>query len=251
MYDFYENFYKKAVTNHVFKRFCETVYGTDFSQDGFSDLNELNDLIEKTGINDNSVVLDIGCGNGGLCEFIHKKTGAVIYGYDYSETAIQMAKERSLEFPKLCFDVGAYGKMEYPDASFDVVLAVDTMYFVDDPKAFVEQITGWLKPDGVFAAMYGCFDEIETDIGRDDNSLARALREAGLDYRTVDYTENHYRIMRKRRITAELMREDFKREELEPIADRVITESIDADMTLEDFKRHYSRFMYIADRTLF
>ena len=82
MYDEYQQFYIMSSQNNVFSKYCNRVYGIDFSQDGF------NDLIEKVNINKTDTILDIGCGNGGMCEYIYIKTGAAIYGFDYSEMAI-------------------------------------------------------------------------------------------------------------------------------------------------------------------
>ena len=246
MYDFYENYYKTTAKNPVFMRYCREVYGADFTQDGFSDINELNDLIDMTGIDKNTAVLDIGCGDGGMCEYIHKQTGAPVCGFDCSGSAIARADERALKYPALRFSVGTFGKHDYPEASFDVVLSVDTMYFAEDIRAFVKQIYGWLKPGGVHAAMYGCYDKIEPDIGRDSTTLARALRGENYTYEAIDYTKSYYRHMKLKRKTAEKMADDFRREGMESFYDRLVTESVDPVMTYCEFARHFSRYMYIV-----
>jgi len=148
-------------------------------------------------------VLDLGCGNGGICEYIHQQTGAVVYGLDYSDAAIRYARKRAAGCAALRFDVGVFGQWDYPPASFDVALSVDTMYFVDDTEAFIRQIYGWLKDGGALGVMYGCYDKIEPDIGRDVNSLATAFRAADYTYDAIDYTESHYNLMKRKRMTIE------------------------------------------------
>jgi len=44
MYEFYQGFYEMADKSSVFARYCAEVYGADFSQDGFSDLGEIDGL---------------------------------------------------------------------------------------------------------------------------------------------------------------------------------------------------------------
>jgi len=247
MYNFYQDFYKTAADSPVFSRYCKEVFGVDFSQDGFSDIGEINGLIKAANIHAQSTVLDIGCGNGKMCEYIHRQTGATVYGFDYSDTAIRRARERTAGYDRLRFDVGVIGETEYPTAMFDAVLSVDTIFFADDMGAFVKQIHGWLKPGGVLAVMYGCFDQIEPRIGRDNNAFAAALRE--YPYEATDCTHNHYQFVKRKRRAAEKMADDFRQAGLERICDRLIIESIyDPDMTFDEFIQHYSRYMYIVKK---
>ena len=83
-----------ADKSEEFKTYCKKAFGEDFSQDGFSDLNQLNKILTMVEIDDKSNVLDIGCGNGKMLEYIQSKTGATIYGFDYSENAINSARKR-------------------------------------------------------------------------------------------------------------------------------------------------------------
>jgi len=245
MYDFYESFYKRTAASAVFERYCEEVFGADFSQDGFSNMDELNDLIKKVGIGKENAVLDLGCGSGGICGYIHAQTGASVCGLDYSEAVISLARERFAENKSLRFDVGAFGETEYPPTFFDAVISIDTMYFARDTEAFLWQIYGWLKPGGALAVMYGCYDRVEPDIGRDDTSLAKALRKVDFAYEAEDYTESYFNLMRRKRAAALGLAEDFRREGLGDICGRIITESVDPDISFNEFSKHYSRYMYI------
>ena len=55
----------------------------------------LNDLmIEKSGINSRSKVLDLGCGNGEVTIQVAKKTGSYIFGVDLSGVRIKNAEDK-------------------------------------------------------------------------------------------------------------------------------------------------------------
>lgn len=44
-YNEYENFYTMTKSSSTFKKFCEKAFGKDFSQDGFSDLSQINRIL--------------------------------------------------------------------------------------------------------------------------------------------------------------------------------------------------------------
>ncbi len=94
-YNEYESFYKMAAHSTAFKSYCAEAFGEDFSQDGFSDINQINRVLEYIPHKDNIHILDIGCGNGKMLKYLQKKTGAFIHGFDYSENAIADAVKNS------------------------------------------------------------------------------------------------------------------------------------------------------------
>lgn len=77
-YNEYEQFYRFAEESEAFKEFCNEAYGADFSQDGFSDIKQINKIVPY--INEsNAHILDVGCGNGKMLEYLRSETGAYIY----------------------------------------------------------------------------------------------------------------------------------------------------------------------------
>ena len=63
-YDAYEAFYAMAGKSKAFKLFCKDAFGEDFSQDGFSDISQIDRILQYIPEGDNVHILDIGCGNG-------------------------------------------------------------------------------------------------------------------------------------------------------------------------------------------
>lgn len=45
-YDAYEEFYTMAENSQAFKLFCKDAFGQDFSQDGFSDIKQINRIFQ-------------------------------------------------------------------------------------------------------------------------------------------------------------------------------------------------------------
>ncbi len=147
-YDAYEAFYAMAKKSNVFKAFCKDSFGEDFSQDGFSNIEQIDMILQYIPQKDNLHILDIGCGNGKMLGYLQEKTKAYIHGFDYSEEAIKTAK---LLFPKNAeFREGIIGEIDYTEENFDVIISMDTMYFAKDMTAFVAQVKTWLKQSGVF-----------------------------------------------------------------------------------------------------
>lgn len=45
-YDAYEDFYEMAAGSKVFESFCRDAFGEDFSQDGFSNIEQVNKILQ-------------------------------------------------------------------------------------------------------------------------------------------------------------------------------------------------------------
>lgn len=91
-YDAYEAFYTMAEKSNAFRAFCKDAFGEDFSQDGFSNIEQINMILQYMPQKDDVNILDVGCGNGKTLGYLQEKTKAYIYGFDYSEKAIKTAK---------------------------------------------------------------------------------------------------------------------------------------------------------------
>ena len=83
-YNEYEEFYEMARKSNAFKLFCQDAFGEDFSQDGFSNVKQIDMILKYIPKKENIHILDIGCGNGKMLGYLQKKTGAYIHGFDYS-----------------------------------------------------------------------------------------------------------------------------------------------------------------------
>ena len=98
-------------------------------------------LAELCHIDENTVVLDVGCGTGGNACYLAQKYGCRVVGIDIAEHMIMYAQKRAADLrltDRVTFQVGdAYG-LDFPDGSFDAVLTVFTSQFLDPARAFPE-----------------------------------------------------------------------------------------------------------------
>lgn len=95
-------------------------------------------------------VLDLGCGCGAIAEHIAELTLAVPYGVNLDRSQIEKAW-RNPTLPRDNFSVGDFNKaLEYDDASFDAVYAIQPMTYVSDHAFTFSEVFRVLKPGGRF-----------------------------------------------------------------------------------------------------
>jgi len=100
-------------------------------------------------------VLDVGCGGGYTCEFLAKR-GAEVWGIDQSEACIQAARDHAqAENLAIAYKDGFAEYLPFESDKFDVVVCVDVLEHVEDPREAIAEISRVLKPGGFF-----CFDTI-------------------------------------------------------------------------------------------
>ena len=243
-YSEYERFYDMAGRSRAFGRFCEMAFGADLSQDGFSDIRQADRILEHIPAGRRAKILDIGCGNGKLLGYLQKRTGASIYGFDYSENAISAAKRL---FPQDSeFVCGRIGEQQYPVDMFDVVISMDTMYFAPDMPAFVGQIMSWLKTGGVFFAAYQEGDIMPVTENADTAALALAFKQNGVKYRYTDITRETYDMLKRKRRAAEYYKDEFEKEGNTEWYDMLMGQTECAAEPYDIFKVNMPRYIYIA-----
>jgi ubiquinone/menaquinone biosynthesis C-methylase UbiE len=188
--------------------FCERVFGRNLCQHGFADVAQLDRLIAVTQLGPQNRVLDVGCGNGLIAEYISDRTGAHITGLDYIPRAIQQAQARtSVKADRLNFVVGDINALELPSASFDTVLSIDTFYFSNDYTRTVQELVDVLQPGGQLAILYSYgWEPWQPKADFDANTLpsnctplAIALTANGLTFCTQDFTEDDNRLAQLRK----------------------------------------------------
>jgi SAM-dependent methyltransferase len=220
MFDFYTRFYRAVATSAANAEYCERVYSRNLCQHGFADVPHLDHLIEVSGIAAGTAVLDLGCGNGMIAETISDRTGAHVTGIDFIERAISDAQARTAaKRDRLEFLVMDMSHLDFPPASFDVVISIDTLYF-GDAYVTLHPVIPMLRPGGRLAAFFdqSCgpdksVEEYPKDLTLPDGTeLAQALQRLDLPYRTWDYTEQMLAHLRRRRPVLEELKPQFEAE---------------------------------------
>lgn len=242
-YNEYEEFYKMAEKSHAFYAFCKAAFGNDFSQDGFSDINQINMILPYITLRDNVHILDIGCGNGKMLGYLQEKTKSFIHGFDYLNNAIQTARKL---FPKNSeFRVGLIDEIDYPDDCFDTIISMDTIYFTKDMVAFVAKIKRWLKKDGVFFVGYQEGDVMPKTNSASDTVLAKAVERNGLKYQITDITKQTYQLLKQKRKSAILYKKEFEAEQHNSWFDMLMGQTECAAELFEQFASKMARYIYV------
>ena|GEM_PF-1036134 len=105
-------------------------------------------------------ILDVGCANGALLAYLQEinSTGTATgtpwdcFGLEPGAAAAETATERGVTILGALFDDL---DPENPEHRFDVIIAIDVLEHLVDPRAFMEQAASHLSPGGIFIALTG------------------------------------------------------------------------------------------------
>ena len=220
MFDFYTRFYHAVAASAANAEYCARVYGRNLCQHGFAEMAHLDHLIAVCPLGADDRALDLGCGNGMIAEYLSDQTGARITGIDFIPKAIQDASARTRsKRDRLDFRVMEMARLEFPPASFDVVIAIDTLYF-SDVYDTLRSVLPLLKPGGRLVAFFDQSCGPETPVESypweltrpDGTDLAQALHRLGLPYRTWDYTAQMLDHVRRRKPVLAALKAQFEAE---------------------------------------
>ena len=120
-------------------------------------------------IGDAWTMLDIGCGGGATLQRLLKRSKeARVYGIDISEESVAKARKVNADVlnKQVFVTQGSAEKLPYPDGTFDLVTAVETVYFWPNLPDCLQEVRRVLKPGGRFAIMVEVVerDSVWTDV---------------------------------------------------------------------------------------
>lgn len=129
-------------------------------------------IVEATGIRAGSRVLDVGCGSGEFLDLL-AEAGATTAGIDPAPGMIAIASAR---VPEAEIHLGAVDSLPWPDATFDVVVAVNALQFADDPGAALAEMARVTAPNGC-VAIANWADATRNDIHLIEQAVAASFDE--------------------------------------------------------------------------
>jgi ubiquinone/menaquinone biosynthesis C-methylase UbiE len=214
IYYWYREFFLAASRSQAYAEFCERLYGKNLCQAGFSDMRQIDDMVGLLKLAPGSLVLDVGCGNGMLAEYISDTTGAKVYGMDYCPDAIEIAQIGTLsKRDRLVYQVGNLDHLDYPDHFFDAIISVDSLYMPNHLDETLQKMILLLQADGQIAAFYTQMvwgSDVKMDILLSEKTpLGVALGKAGLSFQAYDYSRQTYSLMQQKRAIGEEMKARF------------------------------------------
>ena len=105
---------------------------------------------------DGMTMLDVGCGGGAtLKRLLKRSTGGKVFGIDISEESVAKARSlnKQLLGSRVFVEQGSADSLPWAPQTFDVVTAVETVYFWPDLQKCFQEVKRVLKPGGQFAIM--------------------------------------------------------------------------------------------------
>lgn len=124
--------------------------------------NLIYSLFEEYNIKSGMRVLDYGCGSGFIVGQLQTR-GYDAWGTDISREAIEYGTSQGIK--NLHSTDGI--EVDFPDGSFDLILAMDVVEHIDDDKLVVEELKRLLRPGGrliitvpAYQWMWGVQDEV-------------------------------------------------------------------------------------------
>ena len=136
--DFKEIYTDYALSNRKLDDFARTTYA------------QLIGRLVKAGLRKEHRILDLGCGNGVLVKLLAEKGFAQPVGYDPYVEEYNSPPEKQ---------------------SFDCVVANDVIEHVEDPRQFIQECLGYLKPGGLL--YIGTCDSESVNIKALDHEITR------------------------------------------------------------------------------
>ena len=110
-------------------------------------------------------VLDLGCGFGWHCRYASDHGAAAVIGVDLSEKMLEKAKadthDESIHYVRAAME-----DVDFPPASFEVVLSSLALHYVEELEPLVRRVYGWLAPGGDF--VFSCEHPVFTAEGSQD-----------------------------------------------------------------------------------
>jgi ubiquinone/menaquinone biosynthesis C-methylase UbiE len=204
---FYDEFYKASEVSKAHGKFCTLAYGKNLCQHGMADMNQINRLIELMDLNKDSEALELGCGSGHITEYISEVTKVQIKGIDLSPAAIELAVQRTKDKENnLKFEANNVYSLSYKENSFDAIIAIDVLNFINPFGNVMENLAHMLKPKGKMYIFY-MYPPEATEIRLDSE-----LKRLKLNYYTIDLCKENYAHWKLKEKTLSQLKSEFEEE---------------------------------------
>ena len=108
-------------------------------------------ILERVNVPEAAQILDAGCGGGYVMYELYRKDYENIWGFDASESGIDVSQNSYPEIKDRFKIHDAYQQRLpecFPDGNYDVVVSIEVIEHLYSPKKYLENIIRWLKPGG-------------------------------------------------------------------------------------------------------
>ncbi|GAP12661.1 protein containg methyltransferase domain [Longilinea arvoryzae] len=234
---FYDEYYRAIRHSRAHALFCERVYGKDLGQHGMADMQQLDRALAELQIEPGMTLLDFGCGDGQISEYIADASGALVTGVDLAGQAIRIAAERTAgkrdRIKFRCADVEKEPESLGAEM-FDRVIAIDSLFFTRDQPSVTKLLLDHLTPGGRMVVFYIC----PPPVAENETAFARGLSALGQTYRVLDFSVQNKQHWLKKEAALKDLESMFKAEGNEFLYKNRLAEC----GGIQDFRR----FLYVV-----
>jgi len=112
--------------------------------------NATLDILATAGLKNNARILDVGCGLGYLVFDLNRR-GYEAIGLDVAPTMIALCKERARKarIQGVQFMIGDVEGTDFSDESFDAVIALGVIEYMESDEPMLQEMFRILKPGGI------------------------------------------------------------------------------------------------------
>ncbi len=105
-------------------------------------------------------IFEYGCGTGSTA-LTHAPHVQHILATDIAPSMIEIAREKAIEqgVTNVTFEVGTLEDTAQKGGQFDMVLGLNILHLLEDPKSAIKSSFDLLKPGGYFMSSSGCLKE--------------------------------------------------------------------------------------------
>ncbi|MGD0976958.1 MAG: methyltransferase domain-containing protein [Minisyncoccia bacterium] len=139
-------------------------------------LNENRALAEIASLTSNDYVIDLGCGYGTTAIWLAKNIGCRVVGITISEKQVEEAK-KAAEIHKVShltdFRVMDFNKTDFPDATFNVAIAIESICHASDESKVLKENYRILKPNGRLAIADGYLAKDKNTLTPKEQEIAK------------------------------------------------------------------------------
>lgn len=137
------------------------------------------------------LVVDVGCGVGRWSERL-VGAGHRVVGLDPSPRMVEEARRRDLG-DRFRVEQAGVDEVDLAGIDADLVVAMGSVQYAEDPAAAVARMATWLRPGGALAVLCDSLVALVLELlaaGRDEEALARATT-GEAEYRADDLVVGH------------------------------------------------------------
>lgn len=151
--------YSDTQRSKLYPEFCKRVFGRNLSQFNMLPEAQLQWLLKAISHLPAGQALDVGCGAGLITEFLSDHTPFNWTGFDYAPGAIRSARARNLpragkKIEFVSGDLNSLSDLKTSTALFDLLVSIDSLYFVKDLGHSLRDLMKLLKPNGTFICFF-------------------------------------------------------------------------------------------------